>query len=355
MIASASSLAELVARIAPCPRIAVDTEADSLHCYFEKLCLIQISVAECDALVDPLAGLDLSPLFEVLSKRELVLHGADYDLRLFRRIGLTELLQVFDTMIAARLIGLTEFSLAALLSKYFGVTLAKGSQKANWAQRPLSSRMEEYARNDTHFLLSLAEILEQQLRDLGRWPWFEQSCARAVAAAQTTRERDPETSWRIAGSSDLQDRAAAVLRALWFWRDGEARAVDRPAFHILQNSDLVESARRFSAGESVILPQLRGSRRKRFFDAADEALRLPESGWPTIVRRPRLRWSPDEQRLLQQLRSARDRSATELGLDPSIIAPKATLEALAIDPESALTRLLPWQRELVGLSEVGSG
>lgn len=355
MIATPDALAALVGKIAPFDRIAIDTEADSLHCYFEKLCLIQISVPGCDELVDPLAGLLLTPLFEVLSKVELVIHGADYDLRLLRRVGLTEVRRVFDTMIAARLVGITEFSLAALLSKSFNVTLAKGSQKANWAQRPLSPRMEEYAINDTRYLLALAEQLEARLRELGRWSWFEQSCERAIAAAQTVRERDYENAWRITGSSDLQDRAAAVFRALWHWRDAEARAVDRPAFHILQNQDLIEAARRLDQGQSVALPHVKGGRRHRFFAAADAALQLPESQWPRLLRKPRPRPTPDEQRAFQRLRTARDKAAAEFGLDPSLIAPKATLESLASEPAAASERLMPWQRELIGLGEPANG
>lgn len=169
MITTSSELIELAEQLAPLDRIAVDTEADSLHCYFEKLCLIQISVPGIDVLVDPLAGADLSPLFHSLTAKTLILHGADYDVRLFRRIGFACEGTVFDTMLAARLTGHPTFNLAALVEKYFGVTLAKASQKSNWARRPLTSKMSEYALNDTRYLSSLAKELESQLRELGRW------------------------------------------------------------------------------------------------------------------------------------------------------------------------------------------
>ena len=320
-----------------------------MHCYFEKLCLIQISIPGHDFLVDPLADFSLEPLYKTLCRKELILHGADFDLRLMRRAGQMQASRIFDTMIAARLVGRTEFSLAALIAHQFGVTLAKGSQKANWARRPLSPQMAEYAVNDTRYLLPLAEKLSEDLRQLGRWEWFEQSCEKAIAAANTTRERDLENAWRISGSSDLQGRAAAILRALWNWRDEEARRLDRPAFHILHNEQLIVAARSFDEGRGNVPGHVTGSRRKRFFDAAEHALQLPETDWPKPVRTPRSRPTVEEQRLFQEYKKKRDEAATRLGLDPSLIAPKAMIEALAGDFEQTRARLLPWQSELLGI------
>jgi ribonuclease D len=347
VIASDLALAEFLASIAPLERLALDTEADSLHCYFEKLCLIQISVPGADVLVDPLADLRLAPLFEMLARKQVVMHGADFDIRMLRRAGQTAMGKVFDTMIAARLTGCVEFSLSALITRHFGVTLTKGSQKANWAMRPLSPTMEEYARNDTRYLLALADILGERLAQLGRRAWFEQSCERVVEQAMTTRERDLENAWRISGSFALEPRAAAVLRALWRWRDEEARAVDRPAFHILRNEDLVEAAHRFHRGDRVAFDHLRGGRAKRFFSAAEEALRLDESQWPVRPRGTRTRPTPAEERRFFELKKKRDHIAGQLGIDPSLIAPKATIEMLACEREDALARLMPWQRELL--------
>lgn len=254
MISTAQALADLISQLADFDPLAVDTEADSLHCYFEKLCLIQLSFDGEDLLVDPLAGLDLKPFFKLLASKLLILHGADYDLRLMRRAGFSEPGAVFDTMIAARLTGHAEFSLAALVKQHFGIELVKGSQKANWARRPLSPQMEAYARNDTHFLIELARILEARLRELGRWDWFQQTCARAIATAQVDKERDVDTAWRIPGSSDLQGRASAILRALWLWRDAEARSADRPPFHVLQNEKLIVAASRLDSGQRSLFP-----------------------------------------------------------------------------------------------------
>lgn len=331
-------------------RIAVDTEADSLHCYFEKLCLIQISVPGQDLLIDPLAGFSLEPLFGVFSSRRLVFHGADYDLRLLRRVGFVAPIDLFDTMIAARLCGIQEFSLAALISRYFDLQLTKGSQKANWARRPLPPQMLEYAVNDTRFLLQLADILEAELSRLGRWAWFQQSCERAVEAASITKDKDPDHLWRIPGSAELRGRATAILKALWHWREQEAQAVDRPTFHILHNEQLLDAANRFDKGLELEVKTLRGGRRQRFFDAGESALASPESEWPQIprgVRRPRP--TPAQEDRFRELKQKRDAVAAALQLDPALIAPKSVLEGLSLQPEETLPKLLPWQREVLGL------
>ena len=111
--------------------------------------------------------------------------------------------------------GIREFSLAALVKRYFDVELAKGSQKANWAQRPLSAKMAEYASNDTRYLLPLAECLEKELELHGRMDWFRQSCQRALEFAAIDRERDVDEAWRISGAGALRGQASAVLRELW--------------------------------------------------------------------------------------------------------------------------------------------
>ena len=154
-------------------------------------------------LVDPLAPLDLQPLCTALAEKEIVLQGMDFDLRLLRRSFDLPVREVFDTVIAARMLGLREFSLAALVQQYFDVTLAKGSQKANWARRPLPPAMEAYAKNDTHFLLPLAAKMEEQMRTFGRMEWFRQSCQRALEQTFLSRERDPDEAWRDHGQRNV--------------------------------------------------------------------------------------------------------------------------------------------------------
>jgi ribonuclease D len=359
-IVSPSRLAELLVQIEPVDRVAIDTEADSLHCYREKLCLLQVSVPAAvsdhgynevgrDYIVDPLADLDLAPLCAGLAQKEIVLHGADYDLRLLRRSLNFAAARIFDTVIAARLLGIREFSLAAMVERFFGVKLTKGSQKANWARRPLPEQMVEYAINDTRYLLPLADQLDSQLRERGRLNWLRQSCERAIEQAAAERVRDADEVWRIRGSGALRNGAPAVLRALWQWREKEAEAVDRPPFHILQNDELLRAAESFASGSVPDYRYFSPRRRRAFRDAAQSALQLPQEEWPVSRRRFGTRPSSDVVRRSEELRGRRDRAARELELEPAFVAPRAALEAIAADDARATTLLVPWQQQTLGI------
>jgi ribonuclease D len=377
VITDAAQLASLINQIESSDRVAVDTEADSLHSYREKLCLLQISVSApgsvaggfdtsprvptcyesardvCDYMVDPLANIDLQPLRRSLEAREIVLHGADYDLRMLRRGMNLVASRIFDTLIAARLLGIREFSLAAVVKRYFGLSLMKGSQKANWAQRPLPARMAEYAINDVHYLLSLAEKLETELDRYERRDWLRQSCQRAIEQAAVARVRSQDELWRIRGSGSLNGRSAAVLRALWQWREKEAEMADRPPFHILQNDNLLKAAVRFASGSVPDYRHFSNRRRQSFREAAQKALQTPEAEWPVSHRRFGIRPSAETVRRVEELRRRRDKSAGECGLEPSFIAPRSALEAMAADDTRAATLLVPWQRDLLGVSVSG--
>ncbi len=373
LIANAAQLASLIQQIEAADRVAIDTEADSLHSYREKLCLLQISVPavagivdagarttaspnrdhrsrlQSDFIVDPLADVDLEPLRLALEPKEIVLHGADYDLRMLRR-GLNFVAhKIFDTTIAARLLGIREFSLAALVKRYFGLELPKGSQKANWAKRPLPARMAEYAINDVHHLLPLAEKLEADLDRYERRDWLRQSCQRAIEQATIARVRNEDELWRVPGSGALRGRAAVVLRALWRWREREAAMADRPPFHILQNEKLVNAAVSFDSGSMPDYKHFSPRRRQAFREAARTALQTPESEWPVLRRRFGTRPTAETVRRAEELRRWRDKSAEELGLEPSFIAPRSTLEAIAANETRATALLVPWQRKLLGI------
>ena len=373
MITDAARLVSLVQQIESADRVAVDTEADSLHSYREKLCLLQISVpatgavggvtdagpgvssghesarAVCDYIVDPLANTDLEPLRRALEAKEIVLHGADYDLRMLRRGLNLVTTRIFDTLIAARLLGIREFSLAALVKRYFGLTLLKGSQKATWGQRPLPMRMAEYAINDVHYLLPLAEKLEAELDRCERRDWLQQSCQRAIELAAVARTRNQHELWRIRGSGAISGRAAAVLRALWQWREKEAERVDRPPFHILRNEDLLNAAAKFASGSVPDFRHFSFRRREAFREAAQAALRAPELEWPVSPRRSGPRPTTETVQRAEELWRRRNKSAEEFGLEPSFITPRSTLEAIAADDSRAPALLVPWQRGLLGV------
>jgi ribonuclease D len=332
-----------------CDPVAVDTEGDSLHCYFEKLCLIQVGLPEQDVLIDPLEPLDFSRFNAVLGQRRVILHGCDFDLRMLRRGTKFVPGEVFDSYLAARLVGLKEVGLASLVKEYFEIDLPKSSQKANWARRPLTPAMIAYAINDTLYLIELAERLTEELRAKGRWEWFEESCQKAVLAAGEDREKDPERIWKITGSAALQGRELAVLRALWHWRDAEARKADRPSFQILRNEELIELAKSTGEGEVQLPNAVHSTRRKRLTALLQEALLLPEAEWPQRVRLVRDRPTADQEHRMEQLKNRRDRVAEDLQLDPGVIAPRQALERISREPETVGSVLMRWQRQLLGL------
>jgi ribonuclease D len=236
-----------------------------------------------------------------------------------------------------------------LVEKFFGIVLTKGSQKANWAQRPLPRHMAEYAMNDTRYLLPLAEKLEANLRERGRLEWFRQSAQRALEQTSVQRVRDEDEAWRISGSGKMDGRTSAILRELWQWREKEAQAADRPAFHVLQNHLLLHAAQDFAAGEPATFRHFSGRRRQAFREAAEKALQLPESAWPLRRRRVGARSTPQTERAAEALRRRRDAMADEYGLEPSFIAPRGALDAVAADESRSAALLVPWQRSLLEL------
>lgn len=357
MIDTSGKLQELLPKVQQASWVAIDTEADSLHAYPEKLCLLQISIPDSDEMIDPLAGLDLAPFLKLLEGRELILHGADYDLRLLRRTFGFIPHQIFDTMWAARLLGYANFGLTDLVAKELGIQLEKGPQKMNWAQRPLPERMQRYARNDTRYLRPLSEILRAQLAQKNRLSWMEQICARLIEETSQPRVTNPDAIWRIKGSDRLSPAALAVLRELWAWREKEAIARNKPPYFVLSHEKLVLLSATASTGRpihSLLPPHFSPERQSRLVAAVDRALRQPPSAHPDIRRNVGTRLTYQEQHRFNELRKLRDQRSADLQIDPTLIASRSTLVNLAKNWEANLDSLLPWQRQLLA-PENGAG
>lgn len=341
-------LADFLPRVRNAAWIAVDTEADSLHAYPEKLCLLQISIPGADELLDPLSSMDMRPLLETVHERELVFHGADYDLRLLRKSWGFVPVAIVDTMLASRLLGCREFGLTNLVSKYLGVPLEKGPQKANWARRPLTQRMESYARNDTHYLKPLADLLQSELKQKGRLAWHRESCARLVADCAQSRPADPDLAWRIKGSHHLPPPALAVLREIWQWREQEAIESNKPPFFILAPEVMVRLAMVAAQGEDVhnVFPRhLWPRRRERLLKAIGAGLK--SDSHPRLLRHKSTRQTEAEKRRMHELEKRRNSRAAELGIDPTLIASRAMLVLLAKDWTAHQSGLMEWQRKLL--------
>lgn len=332
------------------PWIALDTEADSLHAYPEKICLLQITTPAGDDLIDPLAALNLEPLLRELGGHELIMHGADYDLRLLRKHHDFVPRAIFDTMLASRLLGITQFGLTHLAAQYLGITLDKGSQKADWAQRPLTAKMTEYARNDTHYLKPLSDRLKADLEAKGRLDWQRESCARLIADCSEVRPPEPDLVWRMKGSNRLSPPALAVLREVWRWREKEATAANRPPYFVLRHETLLDLATTAATGHSIehlIPPKFSDRRRHGLIVAVQEGLAVSPSQQPRPIRHEVRRVSDATKRRVVDLQNRRDARARDLGIDPTLIASRATLLDLAQDWNTHQSALMNWQRELL--------
>lgn len=330
--------------------LALDTEADSLHAYPEKVCLIQISTAEGDRLVDPLADIDINPFLDALVGRELIFHAADYDMRLLRKHHEFTPSVIFDTMLAARLLGERQFGLSSLVEKFLGVKLDKGSQKADWARRPLTDKMEAYARNDTHYLKLLEEKLGAELRAKGRLAWHQESCARLIGECSQPVTVDEDTVWRVKGSTFLERPALAVLRELWRWREGEAVTANRPPFFVLAHEKMVEIAVAVAGRKSVehlIPPRMHPRRKENLFEAIHKAQSLSPEKYPDKIRHRSQRPTEAEFRRFREIEKRRDHQAHHLGIDPTLIAPKSVIGDLARDWDKYAPLLMKWQLELL--------
>jgi ribonuclease D len=350
VIDSDVKLAEFLPTVQEAAWLAVDTEADSLHAYPEKLCLIQVSTAHGDVLIDPLTKIDLGPLWVELKKHQLILHGGDYDLRLLRKNHGFVPNRIFDTMLASRLLGEREFGLGSLVKKYLGIVLEKGSQKADWSKRPLTQRMEEYARADTKYLKALSDILRDQLQQKGRLTWLEQSCDRLIAECAIPSSHEPDLVWRIKGSHKLARAALAVLREVWRWREQEALGANKPPYFILSHETLVNIAAAVTEHRTIneFMPRHFSPRRTDgLSEAIQKGLALAPHEHPDILRHHSKRQTEEQRVRFAQLEEKRNIKARELELDPTIIASRATLLALAEDWGVHQTELMDWQRKLL--------
>jgi ribonuclease D len=332
-------------------RYAVDTEANSLHAFKEKLCLVQFCAAGLHAIVDPLT---ISPdVFEKfmaqLHQGEVWMHGADFDITMLKRTFDAVPETIFDTQIAARLCGSRQFGLANLVMDVFSVELSKQNQRADWGKRPLTDKMVEYALNDVRYILPLADHYSAKLRELGRYEWFLESCADARETVLNRQPRDQDDAWRIGGSGRLKPLGLAYLRAFWHWRNGEAERVNRPVFKVASNDMLLGFAEDCFNGKEPRFPErFPSSVARRFQKARADAAAIDQSEWPRRRHGLRMPRNAETDKKFEELRAKRDEIATQLDLDPSLLASRTALEQIAVFPEKAEEELMNWQRQLLG-------
>jgi ribonuclease D len=319
-----------------CSAVGLDTESDSLYHHFEKVCLLQLATDRGDAwLVDTLAVRDLSPLAPAMADAALVkvLHGADYDVTTLKRDFGFSFASIFDTMIAARLLGKTEIGLAAVARDELGVALSKEYQKDDWSRRPLTAQQEAYAIADVRHLVGLRERLAAKLEAAGRLSWLVEECAAVAALPPAVRRRDPEAYLSMKGARRLPPRGLAALRELHAWRERRAEETDTPAFRVLGNETLLHLAETRPAkelrGVPGLSPRLAERHGGELLAAIARAEALPQEQLPAIPRSPRPFVPEAALRRIERLKAWRTAKAAELKVDVSVVLPQRLIDRLA--------------------------
>lgn len=341
--------------------MALDTEADSYHAYFHKLCLIQISAGPNHFVLDPFAldAAALAPVLELIEDPRITvyMHGADYDMRVLDRDLATHPRGLEDTQIMAQLLGEPRTGLAALLAKEYSIELDKRFQRADWSRRPLTTEMVSYAAADTAYLHDLADRLKKRLKAAGRWDWVLEEFRALENVRYQPPVKDPLAFERLKGARRLNGAARDRLFSLHEWREQEARRRDVSPFRVLSNAGMLALAENVP-DRPARLKNLKGvgpTTAQRYGTKILSVLREPDSA-PQRQRPVTSRaLSSAERRRLKRLQGARDRISAEIGIDSGVLCPKSVLEAVArcqppplTTDDLALCGLEGWRLETVG-------
>lgn len=358
---TAEETARFLRSIADIDLLALDTEGASFHRFVDRIYLLQLSTRDKSAIIDPLPIGTPEELGKLLEspKVQVVFHDADYDLRLLRQDYGWSVRNIFDTRVAAQLLGIRAFGLAALLEKYFGVKLDKKHQRADWSMRPLTQDMLTYAAQDTMHLLALRDRLADELQRAGRWDWAREEFA---LLEQTRWDDDDESTGflRMKGARDFNRRELAILRELVAWRNDVARKADRATFRVLGNDPLFEVVRTKPSTREA-LAAIKGMPRSLLeraatdiLDAVRRGLELPDADLPRFPKALRWERDPDFDARAGALRTVRDAAAARLDMDPGVLCSRDRLEAVArrnpatMEELRELPELRRWQIEELG-------
>jgi ribonuclease D len=333
---SNAALTPFLETIGRAREIAIDTEGASFHKFVDRIYLIQLSTRDVHAIIDPLPIDPPTALGRILEdpKVEVVFHDADYDLRLLHQDYGWHVTNIFDTRVAAQLLGIQAFGLAALLERNFGLKLDKKHQRADWSMRPLTEGMLDYAAQDTMHLLGLRDQLKAELDKKGRWAWAKEEFTR-YEGLKWEPEEPGNAFLRLKGARDLTRRELALLRELVQWRDSVALQVDRATFRVVSNEVLLDASRTAPATIEA-LGAIKGMPRgileragRDVLAAVQRGLAVPEASLPKFPRAPRWEKDPDFDAKVTKLKSVRDDAAKRLELDPGVLCSRERLETIA--------------------------
>ncbi|MCU0507172.1 MAG: HRDC domain-containing protein [Anaerolineae bacterium] len=333
LVDSPASFDHMIEALVAQPALALDTESNSLYRYHYRVCVVQISTTDTDYLLDPLRLRDIAPLGAILADPQIqkVFHAAENDILMLKRDFDFSFANVFDTMLAARILGWRQVSLAALLLQHFGVELDKHTQLTDWSQRPLTPAQLSYARLDSRYLLPLRDRLTEALKEKKRWREAQDAFEGLPKVQYVEKPFDPDGFWRMKGARDLSPREMAVLRELWLWRDDQARLLDRPPFKVLGDDTLVLIARSQPEHpfELPISPRQIDHHGVGLLQAVARGMAAPPPAPPARVHNGNGRPDPQVQARFDRLRAWRAQRAAEREVDADIVMNNDALMTIA--------------------------
>lgn len=347
-IDSSDKLQNLCSHLAKEPFFALDTEFLSEHSYYAKLCLLQVASNSKIAIIDPLLGLDLTPLWALCADGQIVkvMHSASNDVGVLHHVG-CRFENIFDTQIGAALLGAAEqTALANLVMDYCQVQLSKSQSRSNWQKRPLSAAQLGYAGDDVRYLPQIYQQMRAQLQQLGRHTWHEQECAALGDIGRFNLE--PLAAYQRIKGRALSRRKLLLLQHLAAWRERQAAAQNLPRRRICDDELLLDiakaapkNAREFSLVRAA--NHLNNQYKKELMAALEFAYTLPKSSWPEVK-------PPLDKTALQQMDFLQlfvKKRAGDIGTNMHVLANRHALELLLFCPEK--TPLLQgWRKDVIG-------
>jgi ribonuclease D len=372
LVYNRKSFAQMMNHLSEQTMVALDTESDSLYRYYPKVCLIQITTYAdpatpdparvVDYLVDPIRYPDVAALDLILANPaiEKTMHAAENDIFVLQRSYGFTFRHVFDTQLAARILGWKRVGLAAILEEQFGVISDKRMQRTDWGSRPLTPQQIAYAQMDTHYLPALRQRLYEELQRRNRWEEAQDAFALIDGLRFAERENTERSFWGMKGVRDLPPARLGILAALWAWREGEAQRRDRPPFKILNDEVLIRLAEQrptqMAALQQVrgVSPQTAAVYGPALLRAIEQGARTPPPPPPTPAARPEQALDSTTLRRFEALRHWRTRVAEERGVTPDVVFTNETLLAIAQrGPQSeddllTIPAIGPWKAQHYG-------
>jgi len=335
LITAHEHLEEVCAELSRFPRLAFDTESNGFYAYREKVCLVQISSPEADYIVDPIAIKDLDPLGPLFAdpKIEKLFHAGEYDVLCLKRDYGFSFKNLYDTMIAARILGIKELGLAAAIERHFGLVISKKLQRADWGKRPLTPEMIRYAQGDTHFLMRLADEQSKALVEKGLMEDAIEAFCGLEKLEPNAKAFDPEGYWKLVGRQDIGGQAMAALKEIWLYREQQAGQRDRAPFRVMPE-DLMARIAQAMPETREALAAVRGMSPyilERFGSGLLACVERAKSSPPLTrpVAAEKRRMAEDEWKIFEALRLWRKERGERDKVEPVVILSSDSLRQIA--------------------------